>query len=133
MEDDQHSIFSRTKKAHASIISNEKLLYCSGKWCHVLWNPFKYNPPGTVEGKGRKERQRKSWTGNIKKWIGHGISIYVCVAEDREWWMTLTDDASTMTPLGLSDDMTGWCQMLCLKACKCMGKWEKEERVDMGS
>lgn len=54
---------------------------------------------GTVEGKRRRGRQRKSWMDNIKEWTGCSFQTLLRSAEDRERWRSLTAQASTMTPL----------------------------------
>lgn len=53
---------------------------------------------GTVEGKRRRGRQRKSWMDNIKEWIDCSFPTLLCSAEDRELWRSLTAQASAMTP-----------------------------------
>ena len=54
---------------------------------------------GTVEGKRRRGRQRKSWMDNIKEWTGCSFQTLLRTAEDREHWRFLTAQASAMTPL----------------------------------
>ncbi|KAM4620325.1 histamine receptor H2b [Polymixia lowei] len=54
---------------------------------------------GTIEGKRRRGRQRKSWMDNIKEWTGCSFPILLRTAEDREQWRSLTAQASTTTPL----------------------------------
>lgn len=54
---------------------------------------------GTVEGKRRRGRQRKSWMDNIKEWTSCSFQTLLRTAEDREHWRSLTAQASTMTPL----------------------------------
>jgi hypothetical protein len=53
---------------------------------------------GTVDGKRRRGRPRKSWRDNIKEWTGQSMSSLLRVAEDRRRWAAVTAEASVGVP-----------------------------------
>ena len=53
---------------------------------------------GTVEGKRKRGRQRKSWIDNIKEWTDCPADHLIRMAEDRERWRSLVVESS-LAPL----------------------------------
>jgi hypothetical protein len=62
---------------------------------------------GTVEGKRRRGRQRKSWSDNVTEWTGCNIASLLRQAEDRELWRSLTARTSIMAPRRSSATIMG--------------------------
>ena len=49
---------------------------------------------GSVDGKRRRGRPRKSWKDNIKEWPGQSMSSLLRVAENRRRWAAVTAEVS---------------------------------------
>ena len=54
---------------------------------------------GSVEGKRRRGRPRKSWNDNIREWTGHNLVTLLRLTEDREGWKELTAQVTNTAPL----------------------------------
>jgi hypothetical protein len=63
---------------------------------------------GTVNDSRRRDRQRKTWIDNIKEWTGLRVSTLLRVAERRDQWRTLCGDASALTPLRPTGQVTAY-------------------------
>ena len=79
-----------------STVKRRKLDWYGHVTRHTLYVPVLQ---GTVEGKRRRGRQRKSWMDVIKEWTGCSFHTLLRTAEDRERWRSLTAQASIMTAL----------------------------------
>lgn len=62
---------------------------------------------GTVEGSRRRGRQKKAWMDNIKEWTGYNGANLLRMAEERETWRVLANEASTVSPQRASSMLTG--------------------------
>jgi len=54
---------------------------------------------GTVEGKRRRGRQKKSWVDNIKEWTAQPLQHLLLATQDREAWKKISFASSLMSPL----------------------------------
>ncbi len=62
---------------------------------------------GTVEGKQRRGRPRKSWSDNIRDWTNQPTARLLRMTEDRGLWRTVAVEASIMSPQRASATLTG--------------------------
>ena len=53
---------------------------------------------GTVEGKQRRGRPRKSWSDNVKHWMDQPTAQTLRATENRHRWRVLTAETAIMPP-----------------------------------
>ena len=54
---------------------------------------------GTLEGKRKRGRQKKSWLDNIKEWTNQPVQHLLEATQDREGWKKISAASSLMSPL----------------------------------
>ena len=69
-----------------------------GHVCRHDTLPKNHTIHGTVEDNRRMERPRKSWMDNIKEWTSQSLSLLLRIADDGNWWATITAEASVGVP-----------------------------------
>ena len=55
-----------------------------------------------MQGKRRKDRQKKRWEDSIKKWIGMDCASSTRAAEDRTRWKRIVVKSFVVVPTDLS-------------------------------